>query len=93
MTQPTWIEALEDRTSYVIRLMRVEDSSLDDGEPDNAFAFILGTDEDNALVVEGTVSGDNGEAIATLWALRDGRKVPVSVLEIDDQLMVTHALA
>lgn len=87
-----WIEELEARTSYVIRLARTVASDLDDNEPDNAFAFILGADEDNAIVVEGTVTGDGAEAMLTVWALRDGRKVPVSVLEIDEQLLLTLKL-
>jgi hypothetical protein len=93
MTEPTWLEELDARTAYVVRLQRVQESDVDEGTPDNAFAFILGPDEDNSLVVEGTVTGDGAEAIFTVWGVRDGRKVPLSLLEVDDQLMISHRLA
>jgi len=89
----TLIEQLESRTEYVITLIRAAGSDVDREPGTNAFAFVLGSSSDDAIVVEGGVSGDGLSATATIWAVRDGRRADLSTLEIDGQIMLTLPLA
>lgn len=84
------IQELEQRTEYVVTLLRDVGEDIDVEQGKNAFAFVLGRDSDNAVVVEGTVSGDGQEANVTVWAVRDGRREDLSTLEIDGQIF--HSL-
>lgn len=84
------IEDLEARTEYVITLLRDSDSDMDADPGRGAFAFVLGRDSDNAIVVEGTVAGDRSESVVTIWAVRDGARVDISTIEIDGQIL--HSL-
>lgn len=86
----TLIQELEQRTEYVITLLRDVGDDIDAEQEKGAFAFVLGRDSDNAIVVEGTVSGDAKEAMVTVWAVRDGARADVSTLEIDGQIL--HSL-
>jgi len=88
----TLIGQLEERTEYVITFMRSEDGDMDRDPGTNAFAFVIGRNSDNAIVVEGTISGDGRSATTTLWAVRDGRRADLSTLEIDGQIMHTLTL-
>lgn len=84
------ITELEARTEYVITMLRQADSDMDSDPGKGAFAFVLGRDSDNAIVVEGSVTGDRGEAVVTIWAVREGERVDISTVEIDGQIM--HSL-
>jgi hypothetical protein len=87
-----WLEELENRSQYTIRADPQEEW---DGNADsyNAVAIVLGADDDNVLVIEAAMSYDSTEASVRVWALKDGRKVPLSLFELDDQVMLTTKLA
>jgi len=89
----TLIEELEERTEYVITFHRTEGADMDRDPGQNAFAFVIGRDSDNAIVVEGGISGDNMTATTTIWAMRDGKRADVSTLEIDGQILHSIPLA
>jgi len=88
----TLIGQLEARTEYVITFMRALGADMDRDPGTNAFAFVIGSNAENALVVEGGIAGDGLSATATIWAVRDGRRADLSSLEIDGQIMHTLIL-
>ena len=88
----TLIEELEARTEVVVTMLRDVGTDMDGAPEKGAFAFVLGRNSDNAISVEGTVSGDNEEGVVTIWGVRDGARADVSTLEIDGQIMHTLKL-
>lgn len=73
---------LRKRFEYVVTLKRDEQDSLDMGGT-LGFALVIGGDSDNALVIEASVSGDGGDAMATIWGVSDGQPADLNVLEYD----------
>jgi len=86
------MEQLEERFEYVVTMHRDVGASMDEAPEKGAFAFVIGRDSDNTMVIEGTTTGDGRTAIATIWALRDGRREELTITEIDGQVMLTANL-
>jgi hypothetical protein len=86
------MEDLDKRYQVVVSLMREEGSDVDRDPTveQGAFAFVLGHDSNNAIVVEGTTAGDDSMAMVTVWGMRDGERVQLSTLELGEQVM--HSL-
>ena len=86
------MEDLDRRYQVVVSLMRNEGSDIDRDPTaeQGAFAFVMGHDSDNAIVVEGTSSGDDSMATVTVWGMRHGERVALSTFELDEQVM--HSL-
>jgi hypothetical protein len=82
---------LEDRFEYVITMGRHEEESMDDTGT-GAFAFIIGGDSDNALVLECAIAGDGAAGQFTIYGLTDGERVPLSMVEMNGEVMISHPL-
>ena len=88
----TIVEELEDRFQFVVTLMRQMPDSIDDEQQKGAFAFVIGTDSDNCLIIEGSTSGDGAEATATIWSVQGGKREALSMLEYDGQILLSMPL-
>jgi hypothetical protein len=86
-------KVLAERTEYVITFHRLTEVDMDTDPNKNAFAFLIGSDSDNAIVVEGDISGDGMTATATVWAVSGGKRADMSMIEIDGQIMHSIPLA
>lgn len=88
------VDQLEQRFEYVITMGRHElrPDEMDDARHKGAFAFIVGGDSDNALIMECSITGDGALANLTLWGMVDGQKVPLTVLEASNDVLVSHPL-
>jgi hypothetical protein len=93
MTQDELLDALEERTEYILTLQRDEESGLDEENVKGAFAFVLGGPENNLLIVEGRTSGDGKEAVVTVWACGpDGMLEPSVAMMPGSPVMITQRL-
>lgn len=88
----TIVHELEERFQFVVTLMRQLPDSMDDEGRKGAFAFVIGTDSDNCLVIEGSTSGDGAEASATIWSVQGGKRGALSMLELDGQVLLSIPL-
>lgn len=88
------VDQLERRFEYVITMGRHElrEDEMDAAQGKGAFAFVVGGDSDNALVMECSITGDGAEANITLWGLVKGGKVPLTLTEFNGELLVSHPL-
>lgn len=87
------LEDLESRTQYVVTLWRTGEEDMDREAPTNAFAFVIGKEESNALVIEGSVSGDGKSAVVTAWATtQDGEKLEPQTTVFDRTVMISQHL-
>ena len=78
---------LEERFEYVVTMMRQIDVTIDEPDGKGAFAFILGVDSENCLIIEGNLTGDGNEAQATIYGIQEGRRGEISTFELDGQIM------
>ena len=86
------VDELEERFEYVVTMIRTGRESLDEQNGKKAFAFIIGTDSENALIIEGSVSGDGKQATATVWGITDGARATLSPIEMEEQWLVALQL-
>lgn len=76
---------LKQRFEFVVTLKRHGPDDMDTTDK-QAFAFVIGGDSDNALIIEGGVSGDGRDAHATVWGLTDGVVTTPTHVELDGRL-------
>lgn len=86
------LDNLESRTEYVVSLTSDTESTMDTPDDTNAFAFVLYADGGNMLVVEGRVTGDNKEAVVTVWSAGEDGQLTPTVSELAGTVMITQAL-
>jgi hypothetical protein len=87
------IDELEARTEYVVSFHRIAEADMDRDPSPNAFAFLIGADSDNALIVEGGISGDGATATTTVWAISGGKRGNMQTIDLDGQMMHSISLA
>ena len=87
------VEELENRFEYVVTLMRNGPDSMDEVDGKGAFAFVLGRNSENALVIEGGSSGDGREVAAVVWGVRHGKRERLALLEMDEQMFISLNIA
>jgi hypothetical protein len=87
------VEELETRFEYVVTLMREGPDNIDEVDGKGAFAFVLGTDSENALVIEGGSSGDGREVAAVVWGVRQGARERLAMFEMNEQLFISLNIA
>ena len=82
---------LRTRFEFVVTLKRHAVDSMDENAK-QAFAFVLGGDSDNALVIEGGISGDGDDAHAIVWGIVDGEVTAPGQFELDGRVVLTLPL-
>ena len=87
------VDRVRERFEYVITILRSAEDSLDNHDGKKAFAFIIGSDSDNALVIEGSVTGDGKQATATIWGITDGARATINTMEMDEQWLLSIPLS
>ena len=83
---------LTEQGDYIMDIHRHTASSVDGEEARSAVAMVLrpSADSEHALVISGSISGDNSEATATIWAFRDGVQVDVDPVMLDALFISTR---
>ena len=85
------VTELRRRFEFVVTLKRHAPDSMDTADK-QAFAFVLGGDSDNALIIEGGISGDGADGQVSVWGMADGEVVAPAMFEYDGRIALTLPL-
>ena len=83
----------EGRAQTVVAMQRDQEADVDDmSDRRAAFAFVLGTDDGDAMIVMATISGDGKELTATIETHSKGVPVEASVMQMGHSVLVTSTI-
>ena len=80
-------EKAEEKAQVVVTMTREESDVLDDGQA--AFAFVLGTEAGDAMIISATISGDGKELTASITSYAVGEPVDPMILQVGNSVLVT----
>ena len=84
------VELAQEKADTVVKMEREGPDDMDDGMA--AMAFVVGTEEGDAMIVSATISGDGKELSASISTFEKGEPVDANILQIGNSILVTSEI-